>query len=201
MFDRDEYFRGVDFVKIIFLILFFFGMMVLVSQVRAEDNKTTDEPKFTGGGFPLILDDDRWPSQLLYDTIGACYQGTIRWIMISNPSLFGQMPGPMAQRQIVEHCFCVMDKVRKEQPLEEYKKKVFDQQFIGDLFMVKAIECIGEYKTLPSFFTKAPIPDNETKQENKTTIIPEEPKDSNEESLPGQPKEESNGLPETIFQG
>ena len=111
------------------------------------------------------------------------------------------MPGPMAQRQMVEHCFCVMDKVRKEQPLKEYKKKVFDQQYIGDLFMVKALECIGEYKTLPSFFVKAPTIDNETKQENKTTIIPEEPKDSNEESLPGQPKEESNGLPETIFQG
>ena len=191
----------MDFVKIIFLILFFFGMLVLVSQIEAEDNKTSNEPRFTAGGFPLILDDDRWPSQLLYDTIGACYQGTIRWIIMTNPSLLGQMPGPMAQRQMVEHCFCVMDKVRKEQPLEEYKKRIFDQQFIGDLFMVKALECIGEYKTLSSFFTKAPIPDNETKQENKTTIIPEEPKDSNEESLPGQPKEESNGLPETIFQG
>ena len=191
----------MDFVKIIFLILFFFGMLVLVSQIEAEDNKTSNEPRFTDGGFPLILDDDKWPSQLLYDTIGACYQGTIRWILMTNPSLLGQMPGPGAQRQMIEHCFCVMDKVRKEQPLEEYKKRIFDQQFIGDLFMVKALECIGEYKTLSSFFTKAPIPDNETKQENKTTIIPEEPKDSNEESLPGQPKEESNGLPETIFQG
>ncbi len=191
----------MDFVKIIFLILFFFGMLVLVSQIEAEDNKTSNEPRFTAGGFPLILDDDRWPSQLLYDTIGACYQGTIRWIIMTNPSLLGQIPGPGAQRQMVEHCFCVMDKVRKEQPLKEYKKRIFDQQFIGDLFMVKALECIGEYKTLSSFFTKAPTLDNETKQENKTTIVPEEPKDSNEESLPGQPKEESNGLPETIFQG
>ena len=191
----------MDFVKIIFLILFFFGMLVLVSQIEAEDNKTSNEPRFTAGGFPLILDDDRWPSQLLYDTIGACYQGTIRWIIMTNPSLLGQIPGPGAQRQMVEHCFCVMDKVRKEQPLKEYKKRIFDQQFIGDLFMVKALECIGEYKTLSSFFTKTPTPDNETKQENKTTIVPEEPKDSNEESLPGQPKEESNGLPETIFQG
>ena len=65
MFDR------MDFVKIIFLILFFFGMLVLVSQIEAEDNKTSNEPRFTAGGFPLILDDDRWPSQLLYDTIGA----------------------------------------------------------------------------------------------------------------------------------
>ena len=189
------------FLQLVFWFGLFFMLVGVGEVIKAEDNKTSDEPRFTAGGFPLILDGDRWPSQLLYDTIGACYQGTIRWIIITNPSLLGQMPGPGAQRQMVEHCFCVMDKVRKEQPLEEYKKKVFDQQFIGDLFMVKAIECIGEYKTLPSFFTKAPIPDNETKQENKTTIIPEEPKDSNEESLPGQPKEESNGLPETIFQG
>ena len=189
------------FLQLVFWFGLFFIMIGVGEVIKAEDNKTTDEPKFSGGGFPLILDDDRWPSQLLYDTIGACYQGTIRWIIMTNPSLLGQMPGPMAQRQMVEHCFCVMDKVRKEQPLKEYKKKVFDQQYIGDLFMVKALECIGEYKTLPSFFVKAPTIDNETKQENKTTIIPEEPKDSNEESLPGQPKEESNGLPETIFQG
>ena len=189
------------FLQLVFWFGLFFIMIGVGEVIKAEDNKPTDEPKFSGGGFPLILDDDRWPSQLLYDTIGACYQGTIRWIIMTNPSLLGQMPGPMAQRQMVEHCFCVMDKVRKEQPLKEYKKRIFDQQFIGDLFMVKALECIGEYKTLSSFFTKAPIPDNETKQENKTTIIPEEPKDSNEESLPGQPKEESNGLPETIFQG
>ncbi len=189
------------FIQLVFWFGLFFIMIGVGEVIKAEDNKPTDEPKFTGGGFPLILDDDRWPSQLLYDTIGACYQGTIRWIIMTNPSLLGQMPGPMAQRQMVEHCFCVMDKVRKEQPLKEYKKKVFDQQYIGDLFMVKALECIGEYKTLPSFFVKAPTIDNETKQENKTTIVPEEPKDSNEESLPGQPKEESNGLPETIFQG
>ena len=75
-------------------------MVVFAGVVKGVDNKTTGER--TSAGFPKILDDDEWPSQLIYDTIGACYQGTIRWVILSNPSLFGQMPGPMAQRQMVD---------------------------------------------------------------------------------------------------
>ena len=33
MQNREDYFKGVDFIKIVFLILFFFGAMVMVSQV------------------------------------------------------------------------------------------------------------------------------------------------------------------------
>jgi len=197
MWDKDEYFKGISFVKIAFLILFFFGAMVMIGQVRAEDNKTINNPT---NGFPKILDDDRWSSQLVYDTLGACYQGTIKWIIMTNPSLLGQMPGPMAQRQMMEHCFCVLDKVRKNQPLKEYIRRVFDQIYIGDLFMKKALECIGEYKTLPSFFMKIPTPDNETKSDNNTIIKPDKPKDSQDEP-PGQNPKESNDLPDTLFQG
>ena len=72
----------------------------------------------------------------------------------------------------------------------------------GNLFMLKAMECVKEYKTLPSFFTDIIVipSDNETKKENKIIIKPEEPQDSPEES-PDQPKEESEGSPQTIFQG
>jgi len=66
--------------------------------------------------------------------------------------------------------------------------------------MLKAMECVGEYNSLPSFFMKMPTPDNETKKENKIIIKPEEPQDLQEES-PDQPKEESEGSPQTIFQG
>ena len=66
--------------------------------------------------------------------------------------------------------------------------------------MLKAMECVGEYKTLPSFFTTLMTPDNETKKENKIIIKPEESQDLQEES-PDQPKEESEGSPQTIFQG
>ena len=197
MQNREDYFKGVDFIKIVFLILFFFGAMVMVSQVRGEDNKTISEPDFRFA-YPKIIEDNKWSSQLIYDTIGACYQGTIKWIILSNPVLLGQMPGPMAQRQMVEHCFCVVDKVRNEQPVEKYRKNIFDQEFIGNLFLTKASECIKEYKTLPSFFTTKS--DNETIIDN-TTIPKEEPKEDSKESSPDQNKEESIGDSETIFQG
>ena len=198
MWEKDEYFKGVSVTKVAFIIGLILGLMVIFAGIaRAEDNKTINNPT---NGFPKIIDDDRWSSQLVYDTLGACYQGTIKWIIMTNPSLLGQMPGPMAQRQMMEHCFCVLDKVRKNQPLKEYIRRVFDQIYIGDLFMKKALECIGEYKTLPSFFMKIPTPDNETKSDNNTIIKPDKPKDSQEEP-PGQNPKESNGLPDTLFQG
>ena len=117
-------------------------VLFLSSSAEGVDNKTINEPQFTERGFPKILDDDKWVSQLIYDTLGACYQGTLRWIVLSNPSLLGQIPNPLAQRQMMEHCFCVMDKIRKEHEIKEYREKVFDKEFIGNLFMVKATECV-----------------------------------------------------------
>ncbi len=198
-----NYFKNEKYAKVIMSVLIFLLILIVAGlfAVRAEDNKTIDKPKYTSGGFPIILDEGKWSSQLLYDTIGACYQGTIRWVLLSQPSLLGQLPGPMAQRQMVEHCFCVMDKIRKEIKLEDYRKMVFDQEWTGNIFMVKAIECVGEYKTLPSFFMKMPTPDNETKKENKIIIKPEESSQDSQEESPDQPKEESEGSPQTIFQG
>jgi len=190
----------MKYIKFILCMLFVFGIMVMVSQVNAEDNKTTDEPVFTERGFPKILDDDKWVSQLVYDTIGACYQGTIRWVVLSNPSLLGQIPAPLAQRQMVEHCFCVMDKIRKENKIEEYRKKVIDPEWGGNLFMLKAVECVSEYETLPSFFMKLPMPDNATKTDNekveKLKVLPAEP-EGPEESSPDTEIEDQ----QTILQG
>ena len=196
MQNKEEYFGGASVIKIAFIVGIILGLMVGFSGLlRAEDNKTIDEPPRTPGGYPLILDDDTWPTQIIYDTIGACYQGTIKWILISNPPLIGQMPTPAAQRQMVEHCFCVLDKIRKELTYKEYIKKVTDINWTGDLFMTNAGECVVEYETLPSFFMK--IPDNGTKN-----VIPEDkPKDSQDEPPGLNQKESENGLPETIFQG
>ena len=172
----------MKYIKFILCMLFVFGIMVMVSQVNAEDNKTIE---FDDKGWPKILDDDEWRSQLVFDTIGACYQGTIRWVLLSNPSLLGQIPAPIAQRQMVEHCFCVMDKIRKEIKLEKYFKKVIDPLWAGNMFMENAAECVKEYETLPSFFMKMPIPDNATKTDNGTVeklevlpAVPEGPEES-----------------------
>ena len=178
---------------IVFLLFFF------APGAKAEDNKTI---KFDDGGWPKILDEDEWRSQLIFDTVQACYQGTIRWVVLSNPTLLGQIPNPIAQRQMMEHCFCVMDKIRKENKVKDYKKKVLDPEWGGNTFMLKAMECVKEYKTLPSFFRDIIVipSDNETKKENKIIIKPEGSQDSPEES-PDQKQEESKGSPQTIFQG
>ena len=202
----DNYFKNELAAKIAMGVLIFLLILLVVGvvAVKAEDNKTVDEPKFTKGGFPIILDADKWPSQIIYDTIGACYQGTIRWVVVSHPSLYGQMPTLAAQRQMAEHCFCVMDKIRHEIKLKEYIKKVLDPEWGGNTFMLKAMECVNKYKTLPNFFTKIieTPSDNETiTNDNDKIVTPEDkPKDSQEES-PDQQQEESNGIPETIFQG
>ena len=196
----NSYFKNEKLAKIIMGVLLVVMILLVagVAVVKAEDNKTIE---FDDKGWPKILDDDEWRSQLVFDTVQACYQGTIRWVLLSNPSLLNQIPSPIAQRQMMEHCFCVMDKIRKENKIEDYKKKVLDPEWGGNLFMLKAMECVGEYKTLPSFFIKMPTPDNETKKENKIIIKPEEPTQDLQEESPDQPKEESEGSPQTIFQG
>ena len=200
-----NYFKNERVAKIVMGVLIFLIILFVtkISTVRAEDNKTVDEPKFTKGGFPIILDADKWPSQIIYDTVGACYQGTIRWVVLSHPSLYGQIPTLAAQRQMAEHCFCVMDKIRHEIKLEEYIKKVLDPEWGGNTFMLKAMECVNKYKTLPSFFTNIiePPPDNKTTtNDNEKIVIPEKSEDSKDE-LPSQKPKESEEDSTTIFQG
>jgi len=192
----NSYFKNEKLAKIIMGVLLVVMILLVagVAVVKAEDNKTIE---FDDKGWPKILDDDEWRSQLVFDTVQACYQGTIRWIVLSNPTLLGQIPNPIAQRQMMEHCFCVMDKIRKENKVKDYKKKVLDPEWGGNTFMLKAMECVKEYKTLPSFFTGIIVipSDNETKK-----VIPEESEDSKEE-LPSPKPKESEEDSTTIFQG
>ena len=193
-----NYFKNEKSAKIIMGVLVFLIILFVVgiSTLRAEDNKTIG---FTDRGWPKILDDDKWTTQMLFDTVQACYQGTIRWVVLSHPTLLNQIPTLAAQRQMMEHCFCVMDKIRKENKVEEYKKKVRDPEWGGNTFMLKAMECVNEYKTLPSFFAKiieTPLDNND-----KIVIPEDKPKDSQDEPPGQKPKESKNGLPATIFQG
>ena len=78
--------------------------MGIGKAIKGEDNETGKE----------------WTTQVLYDTTNACYAGTLRWIIMANPSLIGQPPPPLVQRQMIQHCFCVMDKIRNEFDMEQY---------------------------------------------------------------------------------
>ena len=162
-----EYFKSASIIKKAFIVglilgLIVFLMVFFVRGLRAEDNETKK----------VVLKE--WTTQLLYDTTNACYSGTIRWIVLSNPSLIGQVPDPPAQRQMLIHCFCVMDRIRNEIPIEEYQKLVYDQEWTGNIFLKKALECVKKEKTLPSFFT---IKEDE---EIKITPIPKVKTDDNE---------------------
>jgi hypothetical protein len=199
MMKFNSYFKNEKLAKIIMGVLLVVMILLVagVAVVKAEDNKTIE---FDDKGWPKILDDDEWRSQLVFDTTQACYQGTIRWVLLSNPSLFGQLPSLIAQRQMMEHCFCVMDKIRKEVKLEDYKKKVLNPLWAGNMFMENAAECVKEYETLPSFFMKMPIPDNATKTDNGTVekleVLPAVPEGPEESS----PDEKLNNQ-QTILQG
>ena len=193
--NEDAFYRIAVFASILFMVLFLVGGLLMLNQVRAEDNKTIVDQSRTAGGFPKILDSGKWSTQLLWDTTNACYQGTIRWIVMTNPSLLGQAPNIMAQRQMVVHCFCVVDKIRNEHTLEEYFKKVLDPQWSGNIFMTKAMECVKEWQTLPLFFTtNLPVTPEKLIPDNSSST-----KDA--ESLPDQKQKEFKEESPLIFQG
>ena len=194
----NSYFKNEKLAKIIMSVLLFLIIMLVagIFVVKAEDNETKK----------VVLKE--WTTQLLYDTTNACYEGTIRWVLLSHPSLLGQPPNWRSQRQMIEHCFCVMDRIRKEIKIEDYQKQVFDPVWTGNTFMVKAIECVKEEKTLPSFFVirgdegikTTPIPKVKTNDNETKKVIPEKSEDSKDE-LPSQKPKESEEDSTTIFQG
>ena len=190
---HNDYFKDITKIKILAIVVVFLLCMILVGTftARGEDNKTLE----------INTTEIGWPTQILYDSVNACHQGTYRWIVLSNPALIGIIPPPQTQRAMIEHCFCVLDRIRKDYSFVEYIKIAPNEQMIGNLYYETALKCVTENSTLQGIITIEPNSDNETKKENKTIIKPEEPQDSKEESSPDQPKEESNGLPETIFQG
>ena len=194
----NSYFKNEKLAKIVMGVLLFLIIMLVVgiSSIRAEDNETKK----------VVLKE--WTTQLLYDTTNACYEGTIRWVLLTHPSLLGQPPNWRSQRQMIEHCFCVMDRIKKEIKIEDYQKLVYDPKWTGNTFMVKAMECVKEEKTLPSFFViqgdegikTTPIPKVKTDDNETKKVIPGESGDSKEE-LPSPKPEESEDDSTTIFQG
>ena len=200
--NEDAFYRIAVFSSILFMVLFLVGGLLMLNQVRAEDNKTIVDQSRTAGGFPKILDSGKWSTQLLWDTTNACYQGTIRWIVMTNPSLLGHRPNVMAQREMVEHCFCVVDKIRKELTLEEYIKMVRDPDWSGDIFMTKAVECVKEWQTLPGFFKASGVLIPEEKTDDNETSTRKEESDNGSgtsDSIPEQPNEPIEEAPQLNF--
>ena len=184
--NNKDYFSGVSVIKIALIVGLVLGLMVVFTgTARAEDNETTT----------IDFDKIGWPSQLIYDSANGCQRGTLNWIYSVNPALVGTLPPPPVQIAMLQHCFCVLNRIRNQYTFSEYMKFVTRPEIVGQLFMSNALKCVKENGTLAGIMII-----NETKTDN-STVIPKKQEDS-EESLPDQPKEESpNEDTEPIFQG
>ena len=171
----------IAFLQIILCwVIVVFSLTGIGKIIKGEDNKTREE----------------WTTQLLYDTTNACYAGTLRWIILANPLLLGQPPPPLVQRQIIQHCFCVMDKIRKQYNHEKYVELVTSGISIGQLFMDKSHECMNEFDTMRGIFITKDQLDNSTMKDNETEVIPAEP-EGLDESTPDEELEQE----QSIFKG
>ena len=181
-----NYLKNEKNTKIIVGVLIFLLVLILAGLfvVKAEDNKTKDE----------------WTTQLLYDTTNACYQGTYRWILMANPALIGQTPPLIVQRQMVQHCFCVMDKIREEFTHGKYVALVESGFLVGELFMKTAYECIREFDTMKGIIVMQDSLDNATKTDKGTVekleVLPAVPEGPEESSPDKKPQDQ-----QTILQG
>ena len=67
--------------------------------------------------------------------------------------------------------------------------------------MTKALECVKEEKTLPSFFTFEEEEEIKTIPNEPVLVVPDGETNDPQEESPDQKQEESEGSPQTIFQG
>ena len=187
---------------IIFIVVFLLVILEASVMTRAQDNTT--EGEIVNRHF-IKVPDDEWPTQVIFDTTQICYAGTIRWIIMGQPSLANQVPPPHVVRTMTVHCFCVMDKLRTEYKFTPYtdmigKDNPMNPQILPRKFMQKALQCIKEHNTLSGLI----ILDQESidmygekikeqkDNETKNDIQIEVPPDANSgksDSTPEQPKE------------
>ena len=156
----ENYIKKVLIFLIILIPVSIFIMNL--TSVRAEEagadelNKARkqlkNEEKIVNRHF-IKVPDDEWPSQVIFDTIQICYQGTIKWIVMGSPGLLGQVPPYPVARAMTVHCFCVLDKLRTEYKFTPYtnmlgKDDPMNPRMLPNKFMEKAVQCIKEHNTL-----------------------------------------------------
>jgi len=194
----DSSLKSATIIIVSCVVMYIVLMAIFTGVAKSEDNLEKLRQLQTASKIDYIK--IGWPSSLIYDITGVCAQATYRWIVQSNPALIGRIPPPPAQRLMLEHCFCLLDRLRNQYNLEEYFKMVAQPKVFGEVRTQIAIRCIKHDGTLLGMVTLNESTDNEPTIDN-STVIPEKQEDS-EESLPDQPKEESpNEDTKPIFQG
>ena len=177
-------------ILMMFIIVFLF---MFLPFIWAEHSKDLD-------GYDKVPDDE-WPSQVIFDTIHVCYNGTLRWVAMGNPSLLNTPPPYNIARLMTVHCFCVLDKVRTQYKYRAYVDHITKDDrsaptIVPKLFMGKSVECIRDYHTLQGLilldeetikalneFTE----DNETQGDKSEDILSDN--NSGKSDSPEQPEE------------
>ena len=153
--------------KIILFIVFF---VYLIQCGWAQDEK------------PFIkVPNDEWPSQVIFDTVQVCYQGTLRWVAMGNPNLMNTPPPYHIARIMTIHCFCVLDKLRTQYKLTPWTELLSKDNPLAPKvapreFMIKAIMCIKDHNTLDGLVVLEGIEESlkdllKQQSDNETTII------------------------------
>ena len=165
-------------------------------------NVWADHGKLHISDFDKVPDDE-WPTQVIFDTVHVCYQGTLRWVAMGNPSLLGQQPPYHISRTMTVHCFCVLDKVRSDYKYRAYVNYIMKDKdktkptLIPKLFMGKSLECIRDFGTLQGLVILDEEAlkglnewtDNETIVDKKIEVKPPDNNSGKSDSLPEQPNE------------
>ena len=184
-------------MKKIILFIVFFVYLIQCGWAQVDVDK-----KLFIKELIIKVPNDEWPTQVVFDTVHVCYQGTLRWIIMGNPNLIGQNVPNHIARTMTVHCFCVLDKIRTKYKLTPYTNMLggddpMNPQFLPKLFMTTAVECIKEHNTLfglvvldPSFNIDDVLKiDNETKNDTKIEVKPPDNNSGTSYSTPEQPKE------------
>ncbi len=184
--ETKYFFKKVCIVGLIFSLIVFL-MVFFVKGVRAEDNK------------PFIkVPNDEWPSQVIFDTVHVCYQGTLNWIARGNPNLMNTQPPYNVARVMTVHCFCVLDKLRTAYKLSEWTGMLSKDNPSAPVvapreFMQKAVLCIKNHNTLSGLVTLDPKMLNDFLNDNETITRKQKEETDNgsgkSDSIPEQPNE------------
>ena len=163
------------FITICFILFAFFTVSVFAYSLQAAEKK-----------------DEIYPNFLLYNSTTACMQGLVQVVISNNPKLRNQFIPPAVQQQLLGHCSCVVDRIRKVYPLQKYLNEIHDYLWIKTVWGKYGAECMkaGYLAGIIQLPT-----DNKTKEDTRV-------EDNKTESFkPESSVEEIENEEPTIFQG
>ena len=185
--ETKHFFKKVSIAGLIFGLIVL-GMVFFVNGAKAQDKPFIKVPN------------DEWDSQVVFDTVQVCYQGTLNWVAMGNPNLMNTPPPYHIARVMTIHCFCVLDKLRTAYKLAEWREMLSKDNPLAPTvapkqFMQKAVECIRDHNTLAGLVVLDPkmlnefLNDNETKNDTKIEVKPPDNNSGKSDSTPEQPNE------------